>query len=110
MLYAKFKEGQVVSFPSANTIGKRARKGGTITVVERMYELKDENKRFYPNGKCKGDLTTSKELSKGDFKGYSYKCKTIQPSGFVAEIVMVEEFKLKPTTEEKILNSYRIYA
>ena len=110
MSYAKFKEGQVVSFPSACTVGDRARKGGTITKVEQMYELKEENKRFYPNGKCRGELTTIKELSKGKSKGYSYKCKTIQPSGFVAEIVMVEEFKLKPTTEEKILNSYRIYA
>ena len=110
MLYTKFKEGQAVSFPSAGTVGNRARKGGTITGVEKMYELKDENKRFYANGKCKGELTTIKELSKGEFKGYAYKCKTIQPKGYVAEIVMVEEFKLKLTTEEKVLNSYSIYA
>ena len=110
MLYAKFKEGQVVSFPSACTVGKRARKGGTITVVKKMYELRDEFKRFYANGKCKGDLTTIKELSKGDFKGYSYKCKTIQPKGLTVEFVMVEEFKLKASTEEKVLNSYTIYA
>ena len=110
MSYAKFKEGQAVSFPSAGTIGIRARKGGTITGVEKMYELKDENKRFYANGKCKGELTTIKELSNGKFKGYAYKCKTIQPKGYVAEIVMVEEFKLKLTTEEKVLNSYTIYA
>ena len=110
MSYAKFKEGQVASFPSACTVGNRARKGGTITGVEKMYELKDENKRFYANGKCKGELTTIKELSKGEFKGYAYKCKTIQPKGYVAEIVMVEEFKLKLTTEEKVLNSYSIYA
>ena len=109
MSYAKFKEGQAVSFPSAGTIGIRARKGGTITGVEKMYELKDENKRFYANGKCKGELTTIKELSNGKFKGYAYKCKTIQPKGYVAEIVMVEEFKLKLTTEEKVLNSYTIY-
>ena len=55
-------------------------------------------------------MTTSKELSNGEFKGYAYKCKTIQPKGYVAEIVMVEEFKLKLTTEEKVLNSYTIYA
>jgi len=109
MLYTKFKEGQVVSFPSACTVGDRARKGGTITKVEQMYELKEENKRFYPNGKCRGELTTIKELSKGKSKGYSYKCKTIQPNGFAAEIVMVEEFKLKASTEEKVLNSYTIY-
>ena len=109
MSYAKFKEGQVVSFPSAGTVGDRARKGGTITKVEQMYELKEENKRFYPNGKCRGELTTIKELSKGKSKGYSYKCKTIQPNGFTFEIVMVEEFKLKVTTEEKVLDSYTIY-
>jgi hypothetical protein len=110
MLYTKFKEGQAVSFPSAGTVGNRARKGGTITGVEKMYELKDENKRFYASGECKGDLTTSKELSNGEFKGYTYRCKTIQPKGYVAEIIMVEEFKLKLTTEEKVLNSYTIYA
>ena len=110
MSYAKFKEGQAVSFPSAGTVGVRARKGGTITGVEKMYELKDEDKRFYVNNECRGDLTTSKGLSNGEFKGYAYRCKTIQPKGYVAEIVMVEEFKLKLTTKEKILNSYTIYA
>lgn len=109
MSYAKFKEGQAVSFPSACTVGSKARKGGTITGVEKMYELKDENKRFYANGKCRGDLTTFRELSNGDFKGYAYKCKTIQPKGYAPEIVMVEEFKLKSSTEEKVLNSYTIY-
>ena len=110
MSYAKFKEGQVVSFPSAGTVGNRARKGGTITVVEKMYELKEENKTYYSNGTCRGDLTTQQNLSNGEFKGYAYKCKTIQPNGFTAEIVMVEEFKLKLTTKEKVLNSYTIYA
>ena len=109
MLNSKFKVGQVVNFPSAGTIGNKARKGGTITRVEKMYELKDENKRFYANGECKGELTTSKELSNGEFKGYAYRCKTIQPKGYVAEIVMVEEFRLKVSTEEKVLNSYTIY-
>ena len=109
MSYAKFKEGQVVTFPSAGTVGNRARKGGTITGVEKMYELKEENKNYYSNGICRGDLTTQYSLSNGEFKGYSYKCKTIQPGGFSAEIVMVEEFKLKLTTEEKVLNSYTIY-
>jgi hypothetical protein len=109
MLNSKFKVGQVVNFPSAGTIGNKARKGGTITKVETMYELKEENKRFYPNGECKGELTTIKELSKGEFKGYAYKCKTIQPKGYVAESVMVEEFKLKLTIEKKVLNSYTIY-
>jgi len=109
MAYAKFKVGQVVSFPSAGTVGKSARKGGFITGVEKMYELKEENKRYYPNGKCRGDLTTQQYLSNNDFKGYAYRCKTIQPSGFTAEIVIVEEFKLKLSTEEKILNSYTIF-
>ena len=110
MLYAKFKEGQVVSFPSACTVGNKARKGGTITAVEKMYELKEENKTYYSNGICRGDLTTQQNLSNGEFKGYAYRCKTIQPNGFAAEIVMVEGFKLKLTTEEKVLNSYSIYA
>ena len=110
MLYAKFKEGQVVSFPSACTVGNKARKGGTITAVEKMYELKEENKTYYSNGICRGDLTTQQNLSNGEFKGYAYRCKTIQPNGFAAEIVMVEEFKLKVSTEEKVINSYTIYA
>jgi len=107
---SKFKVGQVVSFPSAYTIGNKARKGGTITAVEKMYELKEENKTYYSNGICRGDLTTQQNLSNGEFKGYSYKCKTIQPKGYEAEIVMVEEFKLKVSTEEKVINSYKIYA
>ena len=110
MLYAKFKEGQVVSFPSACTVGSKSRKGGTITAVEKMYELKEENKTYYSNGICRGDLTTQQNLSNGEFKGYAYRCKTIQPNGFAAEIVMVEEFKLKVTTKEKVINSYTIYA
>ena len=110
MSYAKFKEGQVVSFPLACTVGTKARKGGTITAVEKMYELKEENKTYYSNGTCRGDLTTQQNLSNGEFKGYAYRCKTIQPNGFTAEIVMVEEFKLKVTTGEKVINSYTIYA
>jgi hypothetical protein len=106
----KFKEGQVVAFPSTCTVGNKARNGGTITTVEKMYELKEENKTYYSNGICRGDLTTQHSLSNGEFKGYSYKCKTIQPNGFSAEIVMVEEFKLKVSTEEKVINSYKIYA
>ena len=65
-----------------------------------------ENKVYYPNGKCRGDLTTLKYLSNGDFKGYAYTCKTIQPKGYLSEIVRVEEFKLKASTEGEILNSY----
>ena len=107
---SKFKVGQVVSFPSAYTVGYKARNGGTITAVEKMYELKEENKTYYPNGTCRGDLTTQQNLSNSKFKGYAYRCKTIQPNGFAAEIVMVEEFKLKVTTEEKVINSYTIYA
>ena len=100
----KFKEGQVVAFPSTCTVGNKARNGGTITTVEKMYELKEENKTYYSNGICRGDLTTQQNLSNGEFKGYAYICKTIQPKGYVAEIVMVEEFKLNATTKEKILN------
>ena len=36
---SKFKVKQVVSFPSAGAVGNRARKGGIITAVEKMYEL-----------------------------------------------------------------------
>jgi hypothetical protein len=104
--YAKFKMGQAVSFPSTCTVGNRARKGGTITGVEKIYELLDEYKRFGTNGWCKGNLTTSKELSNGKFWGFAYRCKTIQPAGYVAEVVMVEEFKLKLTTREGVLNLY----
>jgi len=109
MTYSKFKTGQAVTFPSSGTVGDRARKGGIITNVEKMYELKEENKRFYSDGTCRGELTTIKELSKGESKGYAYKCKTIQPIGFTSEIVMVEEFKLKPSTEKEVANSYTNY-
>ena len=109
MANSKFKVGQAVSFPSTGLVGDRARKGGIITAVEKMYELKDENKRYYPDGTCRGELTTHKYLSKGKLKGYAYRCKTIQPKGYVAEIVTVEEFKLSSTTEKEILNSYTLY-
>ena len=82
-----------------------------ILFKEKQYEkLKEENKTYYSNGTCRGDLTTQQNLSNGEFKGYAYRCKTIQPNGFAAEIVMVEEFKLKVTTKEKVINSYTIYA
>ena len=42
----------------------------------------------------KTGLKPSKK-SKGKFKGYAYRCKTIQPKGYLPEIVTVEEFKLK---------------
>ena len=110
MANSKFKIGQAVSFPSSNTVGNSARKGGVITNIEKMYELKEENKRYYPNGKCRGDLTTFKYLSNGDVKGYAYTCKTIQPKGYAHEIVKVEEFKLKLSTKKQVLNSYKIYS
>jgi hypothetical protein len=109
MAYSKFKVGQAVSFPSNGVIGSRARKGGTITAVEKMYELKDKNKRYYSNGECKGELTTIKELSNGEVKGYAYRTNTIQPPGFYGEIVMVEEYKLKLSTEKEVINSYNGY-
>jgi len=109
MVNSKFKVGQVVSFPSGGTVGTKSRKGGKITQVEKMYELKDENKRYYPNGTCRGELTTIKELSKGKFKGYAYRTNTIQPPGFYGEIVMVEEYKLKLSTEKEVINSYNGY-
>jgi len=106
MANANFKVGQVVKFPFTGVVGLRQRKGGIITSVEKMYELKDENKRYYPNGVCKGELTTQQHLSNGNFKGYAYKCKTIQPKGYMAEMVIIEEFKLRPSTKEQVNNSY----
>jgi len=105
MSNAKFKVGQVVSYKNA-TSTKRARKGGIITKVEKMYELKDENKRFYPNGVCRGELTTIKELSKGKAVGYAYQTNSIQPEGYAMDITSIEEDNLKLSTEYNILNSY----
>ena len=115
MANAKFKVGQIVSFKS-ETSTKRARKGGTITAVEKMYDLKDENKFYYPNGVCRGELTTIKELSKGEVKGYAYRTISIQPEGYAADITMIEEDNLKrvpgyPSThKQQIIESYNIYA
>ena len=109
MAKSKFKVGQAVSFPSNGLVGDRARKGGIITAIEKMYELKDENKRYYPNGECRGELTTIKKLSKGKHKGYAYRCKTIQPNGYIAEIVTVEEHNLRLSTEKEVMNSYTLY-
>ena len=106
MSKAKFKAGQVVRFPSSNKVGTSARKGGTILGIKPMYELKEENKRYYPNGKCKGDLTTFVGLSNGVFKGYAYEIKTIQPKGFGSEKLTVEEFKLDLSTKDKVLKAY----
>lgn len=108
MLKSKFKVGQVVKFPSTYTVGSKARNGGTIKKVEQMYELKEENKRFYPNGTCRGELTTIKELSKGVAKGFAFVVKTIQPNGFRAETVTVEESKLVSSTEFSVLSSYTL--
>ena len=111
MANSKFKVGQIVSFPyNVSMIGTRSRKGGTITGIKKMYELKDNNKRHYPNGVSRGELTTIKELSKGKIKGYAYVCKTIQPQGFCSETVIVEEFKLKTSTEKQVINSYIGYS
>jgi hypothetical protein len=104
----KFKVGQIVSFTASPRIGKKMRKGGTITKVERMYELKDEYKKYYPDGTCRGELTTIKELSKRKFKGYAYNAKTIQPEGFYGEIVGVEEYQLQISNAEDIIESYNI--
>jgi len=108
MANSKFKVGQIVSFTASPRIGKKMRKGGTITKVEKMYELKDEHKRYYPNGECRGELTTIKELSKGEVKGYAYNAKTIQPKGYLGEIVALEEYRLQLSNTEDIIESYNI--
>lgn len=106
MSKAKFKAGQVVNFPLNNTASKNARKGGTILGAKPMYELKEENKSYYPNGKCRGDLTTFIGLSNGVFMGYAYEIVTIQPKGYRSERLVVEEFKINLSTEQQVLNSY----
>tara|TARA_R110000744_G_scaffold122125_1_gene227054 strand:- start:260 stop:610 length:351 start_codon:yes stop_codon:yes gene_type:complete len=106
MSKSKFKVGQVISFPPSSRIGKRQRHGGTITKVETMYELKEDKKYFYPNGVCRGELTTIKELSKGEPKGFAYTVRTIQPQNFTAEIVAVEENKVNLSSKQKIIESY----
>jgi len=107
MSKAKFKVGQVVSYKSA-TSTKRGRKGGTITGVETMYELKDENKRYYPNGVCRGELTTIKELSKGKAVGYAYRTNSIQPEGYAMDITMIEENNIQLSSKLSVLNSYNV--
>ena len=105
---SKFKVGQVVKFPSTGNVGIRARKGGTVTKVEQMFELKEENKRFNPSGTCRGELTTIKELSNGKTKGFAYITKTIQPKGFRAETITVEGEVLELSTEKMVLDSYTL--
>ena len=106
---AKFKVGQVVNYrTTVNT--KRSRKGGTITKVEKTYELKDENKFYYPNGVCRGELTTIKELSKGKEVGYAYMIKSIQPEGYAMDITSIVENQLLSSTKSQILQSYSLYA
>ena len=105
MSKAKFKVGQVVSYKSA-TSTKRARKGGTITGVETMYELKDENKSYYSNGVCRGELTTIKELSKGKAKGYAYRTTSIQPKRFESDIDTFIEDNLTLSFKQEIIESY----
>ena len=106
MANSKFKVGQIVSFTASPRIGNKMRKGGTITKVEKMYELKDEHKRYYPNGECRGELTTDKDLSKRKFKGYAYIAKTIQPQGFRGEIIAVEEDNVQLSTKQEVIESY----
>jgi len=103
----KFKVGQVVKYRQGPGLYTRsARKGGTITKVEKMYELKDENKRYYPDGTCKGELTTIKELSKGKAKGYAYRTTSIQPKRFESDIDTFIEDNLTLSFKQAIIESY----
>jgi len=106
MANSKFKTGQVISFVASPRIGKSMRKGGIITKVEKMYELKDKYQRTYPDGSSCGQLTTIKELSNGKAKGYAYRVKTIQPKGFTAEIVSIEEYRVKLSNKQEVIESY----
>ena len=105
----KFKVGQLVRFPLSDVRTQRAREAGIILSIERAYELKDKFKTYYPDGTCRGELTTIKELSKGKFKGYAYTAKTIQPEEFIGEIVTVEEYKLTLSTKKEVIESYLNY-
>ncbi len=105
MLNPKLKIGQVVSY-KLSTSTKRARKGGIITEVNQIYELKDENKFYYPNGICRGELTTIKELSKGKLVGYSYKTNSIQPEEYKTDIESIEECNLELSTKQNVISSY----
>ena len=105
MLTPKFKIGQIVSY-KLSTSTKRARKGGIITEMNQMNELKDENKFYYPNGICRGELTTIKELSKGKLVGYAYKTNSIQPKENRMDTAVIEEHNLELSTKQDVLNSY----
>ena len=91
----KFKVGQKVNFPFSRNNTLRSRSCGIIQKVEKMYELKDKYKRTYPDGSSCGELTTIKELSKGKFKGYAYRTKSIQPEGFTSDYTTFIENDLK---------------
>ena len=90
----KFKVGQQVKFPTTGTRTHRSRDAGVILSIERAYELQDRYKRYYPDGTCRGELTTIKELSKRKFKGFAYKTKSIQPEGYIADYTMFMENQL----------------
>jgi hypothetical protein len=91
----KFKVGQLVKFPTTGVPTLRSRSEGIILSIERAYELQEKYKTYYPDGTCKGELTTIKELSKRKFKGFAYKTKSIQPKGYTADYTMFMENQLK---------------
>ena len=91
----KFKIGQRVRYNTAKSRTSRARDYGIIQKIEKMYELKDKYKRTYPDGTSCGELTTIKELSKGKFKGYAYRTKSIQPEGYTSDYTTFIESDLK---------------
>tara|TARA_R110001592_G_scaffold278825_1_gene546147 strand:- start:505 stop:837 length:333 start_codon:yes stop_codon:yes gene_type:complete len=90
----KFKTGQLVQFPTTGRTTHRSREAGIIIEIERAYELQDNYKRYYPDGTCRGELTTIKELSKRKFKGFAYKTKSVQPKGYTADYTMFMENQL----------------
>jgi len=90
----KFKTGQLVQFPTTGTRTYRSREAGIILSIERAYELQDKYKKYYPDGTCRGELTTIKELSKRKFKGFAYKTKSVQPKGYTSDYNMFMEDQL----------------
>jgi len=55
-------------------------------------------------GKGPESLTDLKKDIKA--KGYAYRVKTIQPKGFTAEIVSVEEYRVKLSNKQEVIESY----
>ena len=105
----KFRVGQIVRYKRrAGLYTRKARHGGTVLEIVKAYELKEENKRYYPNGACIGEATTIKELSNGKVTGYAYKVKSVQPEGYASDYSYFIESNLNLSTKKQIIESYNV--